>query len=305
MLTRHQDRPMKEMTHEDWETAVRPEVQGTWNLHHVFKDSPQDFFVLFSSFSGIVGHYGQANYAAANTFLDAFTQYRHQQGLPASVLDIGVVEDVGFVSQNVEVQQHFKAMSIHSLHESDLLDSLHLAILRSAPSPHSSIDSASTAFTNHSQIGIGFRSTMPLSSPANRVIWKRDTRMALYRNLENADTADTSNANDSLKNFLHSVAADSTLLNQQTSVDILAHEIGDALSGFMLKPLDDLDMTAPMAALGVDSFVSIELKNWFRQTVGVELSILEILDVGNVRALGQVAVEGLRARFGVTRIVGD
>ncbi|KAL9630961.1 MAG: hypothetical protein Q9204_004461 [Flavoplaca sp. TL-2023a] len=42
--------------------------------------------------------HGQANYAAANTFLDAFVLYRHFFGLPASVLDIGVMEHIGFVS---------------------------------------------------------------------------------------------------------------------------------------------------------------------------------------------------------------
>ena len=67
------DRPLKEMTHDDWEAAIQPKVQGTWNLHHVLEDLPRDFFVLFSSFSGIVGHWGQANCAVANTFPDAFT----------------------------------------------------------------------------------------------------------------------------------------------------------------------------------------------------------------------------------------
>ena len=288
------------MTHEDWEAAIQPKVQGTWNLHHVLKDLPHDFFVLFSSFSGIVGHWGQANYAAANTFLDAFTQYRHQQGLPASVLDIGAMEDVGYVSQNAEVQQHFRSTAVYPLHEQELLDSLHLAILRSA-SPPSSIVSSSTGFRNPNQIGVGLRSTLPMSSPANRSIWKRDLRMALYRNFENADTTDTSGANEGLKQFLSSVAADSTLLNDASSAEFLAHEIGVTLFGFMLKPLDDLDVTVPLTALGVDSLVSIELKNWCRQKLGIEISVLEILNVENLAALGQAAVDGLKARFGVTR----
>lgn len=50
--------------------------------------------VIFSSYSGLVGQLGQSNYASANTFLDAFVQYRHANGLPASVHDIGVIEDV-------------------------------------------------------------------------------------------------------------------------------------------------------------------------------------------------------------------
>ena len=301
MLTRlFQDRPLKEMTHGDWEATIQPKVHGTWNLHHALKNLPHDFFILFSSFSGIFGHWGQANYAAANTFLDAFTQYRHQQGLPASVLDIGAVDDVGYISQNAELQQHFRSTAVYPLHERELLDSLHLAILRSAPPPSSAVAS-SEGFRNPNQIGIGLRSTLPMSSPANRSIWKRDMRMALYRNLENADTIDTSGANEALKHFLSSVATDSALLNNASSVEFLAHEIGVTLFGFMLKPLDDLDVTAPLSALGVDSLISIELKNWCRQKLAIEISVLEILNVKNLAALGQVTVDGLKAKFGVTR----
>lgn len=78
----------------DWEAAIRPKVDGTWNLHKATRSTSLDFMVMFSSFSGLVGQRGQSNYASANTFLDAFVQYRHANGLPASVLDIGPIEDV-------------------------------------------------------------------------------------------------------------------------------------------------------------------------------------------------------------------
>jgi hypothetical protein len=54
-----------------------------------------NFFVLFSFMSGIIGMPGQANYAAATTFMDAFVQYRHSQHLPASVIDVGAVDGIG------------------------------------------------------------------------------------------------------------------------------------------------------------------------------------------------------------------
>lgn len=48
-----------------------------------------DFFVFLSSMSGPNGEPGQANYAGANTFLDAFAEYRNNMGLVASFIDIG------------------------------------------------------------------------------------------------------------------------------------------------------------------------------------------------------------------------
>ncbi len=84
---------MDQMGLEDWEAAIKPKVDGTWNLHKATEYHPLDFMVMFSSFSGLVGQRGQSNYASANTFLDAFAQYRNANGLPASVLDIGPIED--------------------------------------------------------------------------------------------------------------------------------------------------------------------------------------------------------------------
>jgi hypothetical protein len=102
------------MTYEEWQAANLPKIQGTWNLHEAFASQFLDFFVLFSSFSGLLGHWGQANYASANTFLDAFAQYRHGKGLPASVLDISIIEDVGWVSQEPAHLDQLKATVLKS-----------------------------------------------------------------------------------------------------------------------------------------------------------------------------------------------
>ncbi|KAB8301503.1 hypothetical protein EYC80_003356 [Monilinia laxa] len=92
------DASFPNMTYEEWQDAILPKIQGTWSLHEAFASQSLDFFVLFSSFAGLIGHWGQATYASANTFLDAFAQFRHSKGLLASVLDISIIGDVGWVS---------------------------------------------------------------------------------------------------------------------------------------------------------------------------------------------------------------
>ncbi|KAJ4270076.1 hypothetical protein NW762_001749 [Fusarium torreyae] len=63
-----------------------------------------DFFLLFSSMSGILGQVGQANYASANTFLDAFARYRAGMGLPCTSLDLGAMEEsVGYLVENQDL----------------------------------------------------------------------------------------------------------------------------------------------------------------------------------------------------------
>ena len=75
-------------------------MQGTRDFHDVALERklPPDFFTMLSSISGVVGQRGQANYAAANVFLDSFTIYRRKLGLAADVIDLGAIEDVGYMS---------------------------------------------------------------------------------------------------------------------------------------------------------------------------------------------------------------
>jgi len=82
----------------DWDRFVkvlRPKMHGVWNLHTLTKEMELGFFVLFSSIAGLLGSRGQANYAAANAFLDAFAHYRRAQNLPALSIDWGAWSEIG------------------------------------------------------------------------------------------------------------------------------------------------------------------------------------------------------------------
>ncbi|WP_067722296.1 SDR family NAD(P)-dependent oxidoreductase [Nocardia yamanashiensis] len=76
-------------THTGLDAVSRAKVTGAWNLHELTKDIELSFFVLFSSVGGQIMAGGQANYAAANVFLDALAAYRHTLDLPATAMAWG------------------------------------------------------------------------------------------------------------------------------------------------------------------------------------------------------------------------
>lgn len=79
------DTVFENMTHEWWETGLRPKVHGTRNLHDYFgAERPLDFFITCSSISGITGNPGQAQYCAGNTYQDTLAHYRRSKGLKVS-----------------------------------------------------------------------------------------------------------------------------------------------------------------------------------------------------------------------------
>ncbi len=97
-------------------TVMAPKVRGTWNLHEATAGKPLDFFVCFSSAAAIVGAGGQANYAAANAFMDAFVHARRKQGLHGLSVDWGAWGEVGMAARmKDEVRERLAAQGMGAI----------------------------------------------------------------------------------------------------------------------------------------------------------------------------------------------
>ena len=132
------DGVVRTLTWAQMERVLAPKVAGAWHLHHLTRDLPLDFFVLFSSATALLGSPGQANHAAANAFLDALAHYRRASGLCALSIGWGPWAEIGAAAAR-GVGERFRGKGIGTLTPADgweKLDRLlasptaHVAVLR-------------------------------------------------------------------------------------------------------------------------------------------------------------------------------
>ncbi|MEV6715361.1 type I polyketide synthase [Lentzea sp. NPDC051208] len=89
------DAPLEAMTQDHLTRTWHPKVTGLVNLHHATEGLPLDWLVIFSSMSALLGNAGQANYAIAGSWVDAFARWRHDQGLPTLSVNWGAWGEAG------------------------------------------------------------------------------------------------------------------------------------------------------------------------------------------------------------------
>ncbi|KAF4818673.1 Highly reducing polyketide synthase [Colletotrichum tropicale] len=220
------DKPYETMTLDDYHTAIQAKFRGTWNLHRASEQLqyPLDFFTLLSSISGIVGNKGQANYSAGNTFIDAFADYRRALGLQANSVDLGLIQDVGYVAEQEGFEARFDTRQWTPITEGTLRKILSYSILQQ--------DNASAPINPESAAqlvtGIGF----PLPEDSDLT---RDPRFGyLFQNTgtgsDGKDGSSGKQGDETIRAFhaLHKSGADRTAL-VKVGFEVVASQLAKIL----------------------------------------------------------------------------
>ena len=127
------DTPLADLDEDGMARVMAPKVLGAWNLHRQTMGESLDFFFSFSSAVALLGNPLQANYAAANAFLDALAVYRRARHQPATTIDFGVLAGSGWVArQQEEFMEHLNRQGLLSFTEEQTLEVISEMLRRDA-----------------------------------------------------------------------------------------------------------------------------------------------------------------------------
>lgn len=110
-----EDRMINEQTWDSFYKVLEPKVIGTWILHDTLRDCDLDFFAMFSSITSVFGNIGQSNYAAANCFLNVFSNFRKQNNLPAISICWGPWSEAGMAASNSKAIQQMSQRGLFGI----------------------------------------------------------------------------------------------------------------------------------------------------------------------------------------------
>ncbi|PLB48404.1 KR-domain-containing protein [Aspergillus steynii IBT 23096] len=243
------------MTVTQFHEALRCKVQGTWNLHEVSIEEKE-----------------AANYAAGNAFLDALATHRHSLGLPACSVDLGVIEDVEYISERQSIANRLDINIWTPINEPLLHEILRLSIFQQDALSPLNPSSATQMVTR-----------IPFPQPVDAALL-RDARFAALAAPDGGSVAERAqDASQDTRALLDLVRSDtSTELESQITAAVAV------VNRHFMRTLglsEPMEPAKPLAVYGLDSLAAVEFRNWARQELQIAITTLEVVGAKTLRAL--------------------
>jgi len=249
-----------QLDRERFRRVMAPKVDGCWNLHRSTLGQPLDYFVLFSSVSAMVGNPGQANYAAANAFLDAFAHYRHSRGLPALSVNWGRIAGAGYAERNREVAASLDKrgyLGLGTARATRMLDAL-----------------LAQGVANVAVVSVDWHRQSGLPPKFSRVVTQAE-----------AGGGEGGQRGQVRARILQAPPAQQAELAKQYVAQLISRTLG--------IPEDRLDDDRSLTELGLDSLMGVELVNQLESEVEVRVPNSELMKNPTASQLAEIVMREL------------
>lgn len=245
------DRLIDGMEQESIEKVVQPKVAGALNLERLTRDFDLDYLLLYSSATTLFGNPGQYNYVAANAFVEGLARRMSANGLPALAVAWGGIEDAGYLSRNIEADSNLKKrFAANLIPARTALDGLDRVFDRDGKSM--------TAVCSIARIdwGVAKRELAATRSPTFILV---GAGASAHQHIDADATLEK----------LRSLP-----LEEGTAalLEIVVAEIARVLR----LPAKEVDRHQPLAEIGMDSLMMLELRGTVEAALQVELPMMSL-----------------------------
>ncbi|GLF98832.1 SDR family NAD(P)-dependent oxidoreductase [Streptomyces yaizuensis] len=254
------DATLTALTPEQVDRVLRPKADAALHLHDLTREQDLSSFVLYSSMAGQLGTGGQANYAAANTFLDALACHRRAQGLPGTALAWGHWEQDSGMTAHLD---HVDRARIRSQGLRPLTDRDGLALYDAAACSGEPVLAAAA-------LGV-----------ADAV---RDSTPPLLRDLVRPRNRPARPAPDAAPSAAVHLAGLSADERRNALLDLVLDRAATALGH---TGGEAVDADRPFRDAGFDSLASVQLRNSLNTATGVRLATTAVFDHPTPRRLAE------------------
>ncbi|MBT9571055.1 MAG: SDR family NAD(P)-dependent oxidoreductase [Pseudomonas umsongensis] len=262
-----EDGLVRNLTQAQLQRVLEPKAKGAQYLHELTAHLALDFFVLFSSATTLFGNPGQANYVAANHWLEALARHRLLQGLPATAVLWGAIDDAGFLARNQDIKDALQSrMGGAALQSQAALDTLERLLLQ-----------------QRSGLGVLELDWKALSRflPA-----AGSPKFSELARLHSGEQEEESNVDDIQRLLLE--------MNDQELTELFAEMLKQEISEILRMPTSKLDSNRPLQELGLDSLMSVELVVAVEERFGIRLPVMELSETSSIAKLTVRILELLR-----------
>ncbi|MFE9122402.1 type I polyketide synthase [Streptomyces sp. NPDC007172] len=247
--------------------VLRPKADAAVNLHDLTHGADLAAFVLFSSVAGVLGGAGQGNYAAGNTFLDAYAQHLRGQGVPATSLAWGLWAERGGMAGQISAAD---------------LDRM----TRSGIAP---LTTEQGLGLFDAALGLGAAALVPvrLDTAALRTAHGRNLPpllSGLVHGPARRAVADHDGSDGEASALVRRLRA---LPDGERERALLDHVRGQAAAVLGYASGDQVDTERAFRDLGVDSLTAVELRNRLNEATGLRLPATLVFDYASPLALAR------------------
>jgi NADPH:quinone reductase-like Zn-dependent oxidoreductase/acyl carrier protein/malonyl CoA-acyl carrier protein transacylase len=246
------------------DAVLAPKARGAALLDELTRGLPLDFFVLYSSATTVFGSPGQAAYVAANRSLEALAVARRAAGRPALCVSWGPIADAGYLARHPQIREALEARMGGTALEAEKA----LAVL----------EQMMVAGT----IGAA---VVRLDRGGPRLLGAAAPRLqALAARFPGGDDGSAESVRRWLEEFDDARLA-------EIFTEILKKEVGEILR---IAP-DKLDARQPLADIGLDSLMGVELMTAVEVRFGVNIPVMALAQANSIEQLVARIVRELRS----------